>query len=69
MMRVHMISISCLHVHIPCRRERSQSVHVCKTLVMPVPREPSVIENMPFLYIFNKDQSAYQAKSLFTICC
>lgn len=54
MMRVHMSSISCLHVQIPCGWEWNQAVHVCKTLELPVPREPSVMENMLFLYILIK---------------
>lgn len=40
--------------HMPRSEERRQALHGCKTLVFPVPREPSVLENMPLLDILIK---------------
>lgn len=52
MMRAHMISISCLHM--PSSLERKQGVQILKILAMPVPKGPSMIENMLFPCILIK---------------
>lgn len=48
--------------------EHRQAATSAKTSAVPVPEEPSVIENMLFPCILMKIRPAYQAKSLFTVC-